>query len=112
MRLYYDIYLRHDGRQLVLFTLGGYGNRNTDHIVELLQYDNSILGLADGGADVSLICDASTSTSLLSYYVRDRQRGPRLDLETAVRKMTSGPRSSTGCMTAVLSASARRPISM
>ena len=89
--LYYDIYLRHDGRQLVLFTLGGYGNRNTDHIVELLQYDNSILGLADGGAHVSLICDASTSTSLLSYYVRDRQRGPRLDLETAVRKMTSGP---------------------
>ena len=89
--VYYDLYLRHDGRQLVLFTLGGYGNRNTDHIVELLSYDSAILGLADGGAHVSLICDASTSTSLLSYYVRDRKRGPRLSLETAVRKMTAGP---------------------
>jgi len=89
--VYYDLYLRHDGRQLVLFTLGGYGNRNTDHIVELISYHSSILGLADGGAHVSLICDASTSTSLLSYYVRDRRRGPRLALETAVRKMTSAP---------------------
>jgi N-acyl-D-aspartate/D-glutamate deacylase len=89
--VYYDLYLRHDGRQLVLFTLGGYGYRNTDHIVELLSYDSAILGLADGGAHVSLICDASTSTSLLSYYVRDRTRGPRLGLETAVQKMTSGP---------------------
>ena len=89
--VYYDLYLRHEGRQLVLFTLGGYGNRNTDHIVELLSYDNAILGLADGGAHVSLICDASTSTSLLSYYVRDRKRGPRLSLETAVRTMTAGP---------------------
>src|SRR5258708_23439297 len=89
--IYYGLYLQHECRQLVLFTLGGYGNRNTDHIVELLKYDNSILGLADGGAHVALICDASTSTSLLSYYVRDRQRGPRLDLETAVRKMTYDP---------------------
>ena len=89
--VYYDLYLRHEGRQLVLFTLGGYGNRNTDHIVELLSYDSSILGLADGGAHVSLICDASSSTSLLSYYVRDRRLGPRLSLETAVRKMSSAP---------------------
>jgi N-acyl-D-aspartate/D-glutamate deacylase len=47
--------------------------------------------LADGGAHVSLICDGSTPTSLLSYYARDRRRGPRLPVETAVHAMTSGP---------------------
>ena len=26
--VYYDLYLERDGRQLVLFTLGGYANRN------------------------------------------------------------------------------------
>jgi len=87
---FYELMLQHDGRQLILFTLGGYANRNTDHIVELLSHPITILGLADGGAHVSLICDGSTPTSLLSYYVRDR-RGSRLGLETAVAKMTSGP---------------------
>ena len=88
--VYYDLYLQHQGRQLVLFTLGGYANRNTDHIVEILSHPATILGLADGGAHVGLICDGSTPTSLLSYYTRDR-RGSKLTLESAVHKMSLGP---------------------
>jgi N-acyl-D-aspartate/D-glutamate deacylase len=30
-------------------------------------------------------------TTLLSHWVRDRERGPRLPLELAVAKMTNGP---------------------
>ena len=34
--VYYDLYLENDGRRLVLFTLGGYAYRNSDHIREML----------------------------------------------------------------------------
>jgi N-acyl-D-aspartate/D-glutamate deacylase len=89
--VYYDLYLENDGRRLVLFALGGYAYRNSDHIREMLADPSTVLGLADGGAHVALICDASAYTSMLSYWVRDRTRGERLPLELAVSKMTGAP---------------------
>jgi N-acyl-D-aspartate/D-glutamate deacylase len=89
--VYYDLYLENGGRRLVLFALGGYAYRNSDHIREMLADPSTVLGLADGGAHVALICDASAYTSMLSYWVRDRTRGERLPLELAVSKMTGAP---------------------
>jgi N-acyl-D-aspartate/D-glutamate deacylase len=89
--VYYDLYLEDDGRRLVLFCLGGYAYKNADHIREMLADPVTVLGLADGGAHVALICDASAYTSMLSYWVRDRTRGERLPLELAVSKMTGAP---------------------
>jgi len=89
--VFYDVYLENGGERLVLFTLGGYANRNSDHIVEMLRDEHAVLGLADGGAHCALICDASSYTTVLSQLVRDRTRGARLELETAVRAMTGGP---------------------
>jgi len=48
-----------------------------------------INGLGDGGAHVRMICDASMPTYLLTHWARDRRRGPRLELEEAVRLQTS-----------------------
>jgi N-acyl-D-aspartate/D-glutamate deacylase len=89
--VYYELLLEDDGQRLVLFTLGGYAHGNADHIREMLAHPLSVLGLADGGAHVALISDASTPTSVLSYFARDRARGARLPLEAAVRKLTAGP---------------------
>jgi len=89
--VFYDVYLEQGGERLVLFTLGGYANRNSDHIVAMLGDANAVLGLADGGAHCGLICDASSYTTVLSQLVRDRTRGERLGLETAIRSMTGGP---------------------
>jgi N-acyl-D-aspartate/D-glutamate deacylase len=47
-----------------------------------------VLGLSDGGAHCGLICDASMPTYLLTHWVRDRKRGARIPLETAVRLQT------------------------
>jgi N-acyl-D-aspartate/D-glutamate deacylase len=47
-----------------------------------------VLGVGDGGAHVSVICDASTPTYMLSHWVRDRSRGPKLPIETVIHKMT------------------------
>ena len=88
--LCYDVYLRDDGRQLVLFTLNGYAHNDTEHIRSMLEDPTTMLGLADGGAHCSLICDASVYTSMLSYWVRDRAAGT-LPIELVVSKMTSIP---------------------
>ena len=33
--VFYDAYLEHDGSRLLLFTLGGYAHRNSDHVVSM-----------------------------------------------------------------------------
>ncbi len=35
-----------------------------------------------------MLCDASVPTYMLAYMTRDRSRGPRMDLEFVVHKMT------------------------
>jgi N-acyl-D-amino-acid deacylase len=51
----------------------------------------SLQGLGDGGAHCGIVCDASMTTYLMSYWVRDRSRGSRLSLETAVHRLTGDP---------------------
>ena len=87
----YDVLLEDGGRRLILFTLGGYAYHHADHIVEMFEHPTMMLGLADGGAHCSLICDASVYTSVMSYWTRDRTRGARIPLEVAVQKITSAP---------------------
>ena len=82
----YDLMLRHDGRELVLFTIGGYSHGSLDDMKEMLLHPNSALGLSDGGAHCGVICDASAPTFMLSHWARDRAEG--LPLEFVVKKMT------------------------
>jgi len=82
----YDLLLRHDGRELVLFTLGGYSHGSLDDMKEMLLHPKSALGLSDGGAHCGVICDASAPTYMLSHWARDRANG--LPLEFVVKKMT------------------------
>ena len=83
----YDLMLRHDGRELVLYTLGGYSHGSLDDMREMLLHPNAALGLSDGGAHCGAICDASAPTFMLSHWARDRADG--LPLELVVKKMTS-----------------------
>ncbi len=82
----YDLLLRHDGRELVLVTLGGYSHGSLDDMKEMLLHPNSALGLSDGGAHCGVICDASAPTYMLTHWARDRADG--LPLEFVVKKMT------------------------
>ncbi len=52
--VFYDQLLVRDGKQLVLFTLGGYANRNLDHVHDMVVHPDTVIGLADGGAHVAL----------------------------------------------------------
>ena len=69
-------------------------------------------GLGDGGAHVRIVCDASMTTYLLSHWVRDRTRGPRLPLEWAVQRLTArAARGSTGSTTGDSSSPVAAPTS-
>jgi N-acyl-D-amino-acid deacylase len=84
----YDLMLAHDGRELLMLALLGYSDGNLDAMREMLLHPNAALGLSDGGAHCGAICDASMPTFMLTHWARDRHRGPTLDLELVVRKMT------------------------
>jgi N-acyl-D-aspartate/D-glutamate deacylase len=91
VELMYDLMLQDEGQQLLLYTLDGYAYQNMDYAYEMLSRPDLVLGLGDGGAHVSIICDGSYPTLVLAHWARDRNRGPRLPLEVAVRKLTSEP---------------------
>ena len=87
--LIYDCYMARHGHGLVLSTSGNYAEGNLDFAMEMLQFDTAIPGLGDAGAHSSVICDASATTSTLSYWTRDRVRGGRLGVPFVVKRLTA-----------------------
>ena len=86
--LLYDLLLEGEGRSLLMRPLLGYSDFTQEPIREMLLNPTSALGLGDGGAHCGAICDASTTTYMLTHWARDRSRGERLPLEWVIRKMT------------------------
>jgi N-acyl-D-aspartate/D-glutamate deacylase len=84
----YDRLLEDDGRELVLMPVLNYSQLSCDPIREMVLHPRAALGLGDGGAHCGIICDASIQTFMLTHWVRDRVRGPRLPLELVVKRMT------------------------
>ena len=85
----YDVMLGADGRDFLLFPLLNYGKGSYDGLYDMMSDPLTVQGLGDGGAHSSIVCDASMTTYLLTYWTRDRTRGPRLPLEYAVRRLTN-----------------------
>jgi N-acyl-D-amino-acid deacylase len=87
----FDAFVTQGGRSFVLHPMMNFGRGSYDGLHEMLTDPLTVQGLGDGGAHCSMICDASMTTYLLSHWVRDRTRGPRIDLGDAVRRLTSDP---------------------
>lgn len=83
-----DLMLEDGGRNMLLYPFENYVPGDLGVVERMLRNPNSVCGVADGGAHVGLICDASSPTSLLTHWGRDRTRGPRLPLEFLVHKQT------------------------
>jgi len=84
-----DLLLERDGTALLFAPLASYVESNHEAIREMITHPRTVLGLSDGGAHCGLICDASMPTYLLTHWVRDRTRGPRLPIEQVVSLQTS-----------------------
>jgi N-acyl-D-aspartate/D-glutamate deacylase len=87
----YDLMLRHEGRELLFYPVLNYAGCTAEPIREMILHPRSVLGLGDGGAHCGIVCDASMTTFMLTHWARDRRRGPRIPLETAVRALTHDP---------------------
>jgi N-acyl-D-aspartate/D-glutamate deacylase len=95
--LAYDVLLRDGGRSFLYLPSLNYADGNLDAVGEMLAHPNTVIGLADGGAHVGTICDASFPTTLLTLWARDRERG-RLDLPFAVQRHTSATARAVGLL--------------
>ena len=70
----------------VYFT--GYANGSLGDLHAMLMHPDTVMGLSDGGAHCSMLCDASLPTFALVHWVRDRSRGPRIPLERMVAMLS------------------------
>lgn len=90
-----DAMMENGGKGMLMHPFENYANGNLDDVREMLTDPATVMGVADGGAHVGIICDASQPTFLLSYWGRDRSRG-RLPLELLVRKHAAETAASYG----------------
>jgi N-acyl-D-amino-acid deacylase len=85
----YDYLVEDDGTRLLFFPITNYVHGDHGVVRQMLTDPATLLGLADGGAHCGVICDSSVPSFMLTHWVRDRARGPRLPLEWVVKRQTS-----------------------
>jgi N-acyl-D-amino-acid deacylase len=90
--LIYEVLLRRDGHEVLYRPMGnGEGERFQSVGRNLLKTDLTVLGLGDGGAHYSMICDAAYPTYLLTYWTRDATPDRQLPLPWAIKKLCHEP---------------------
>jgi N-acyl-D-aspartate/D-glutamate deacylase len=89
LEVLYDFLLEEDGRRFGS-VMGMDLNDAHEVLREMLVHPQTVTGLSDAGAHVSLICDGSMPTTQLTHWTRDRHRGEQIPLELLVAKQTAG----------------------
>jgi N-acyl-D-aspartate/D-glutamate deacylase len=92
-----DLMLQDEGRAFLYSPFANYADKTLDVVREMLTDPNTVIGLGDGGAHVSVIADASFPTYVLSHWGRDRGHG-RLDLSWLVKRQTSDTARAVGLL--------------
>ena len=84
----YDHYTAGDGTNVCASHVLNFVGGGLDGSYEMIKRDITASGLADGGAHMKMICDASMPTFMLTFWGRDRKRGPILPVEHLVWKLS------------------------
>ena len=71
--------------------MGNYAEGNLAAVETMMRHEHTFIGGADGGAHVTVICDAGYPTFMLQHWVRDRSRGDRFSIEQAIHMLTQQP---------------------
>jgi N-acyl-D-aspartate/D-glutamate deacylase len=95
--LAYDLMLGDGGKAMLYVPILNYGDGNLDAAREMLVHPNTVVGLADGGAHVGTICDASFPTTLMAHWARDRDHD-RVPVELLVQRQTSATARAVGLL--------------
>ncbi|WP_149536761.1 N-acyl-D-amino-acid deacylase family protein [Siccirubricoccus phaeus] len=86
--LAYDLMLEKDGRGILNRPIINYADGDLAAVKTMVEHPNTLMGLGDGGAHLGLICDASSTTSTITHWTRDRSRGERLPLGFVIRRLS------------------------
>jgi N-acyl-D-amino-acid deacylase len=84
----YDYLAAGDGTGVISLPGAGYMHGDLEAVREMIVHPTTIVGLADAGAHVKLICDGSSPTTQLTHWTRDRTRGEKIPLEFMVEQQT------------------------
>jgi N-acyl-D-aspartate/D-glutamate deacylase len=87
--LLYDYLLEQDGAAMCALMGGPNVHDSQEVLRKMLIHPETVTGLSDAGAHVTLICDATMPTTQLTFWARDRHKGERLPLEFLVAKQTA-----------------------
>ena len=87
-RIVYDHMCSENGQGLLYMPFLNYAEETLDPLWEMHQSPFTRMGLADGGAHCGVICDGGMPTFMLSFWTRDRKRGPLLDLPYVIHRQT------------------------
>ena len=87
--LLYDYLLEQDGAAMCALMGGPNVHDSQEVLRKMLIHSETVTGLSDAGAHVTLICDATMPTTQLTFWARDRHKGERLPLEFLVAKQTA-----------------------
>lgn len=93
----YELLLERQGRAFLFAPFANYSDFNLDVCREMLADANTLVGLGDGGAHVSVISDGSFPSFLLTHWGRDRAKG-RFDLSWLVKRQTSDTARAVGLL--------------
>jgi N-acyl-D-aspartate/D-glutamate deacylase len=96
LELVYDHMLSDGGRGQLLCCVGNYAEGSLEAAFEMMRFPRSIPGLGDAGAHSTLVCDASISTYMLTYWTRDRTRGERMSMPQVVRWLSAESAAAVG----------------
>jgi len=83
----YDLLLEDGGKRIIYMPTSNYVGCSSDATRTMLHHDQTLVGLGDGGAHCSTICDASFPTYLMARWVGDRAGA--FPLERAVQMLTA-----------------------
>ena len=68
----YDLLVSDDGRTILFHPGANYTDASDANMASMLHHDHTVMALGDGGAHYGMICDASYTTHVLTYWTRDR----------------------------------------
>ena len=82
----WDMLCRDDFSGFIYLPILNYADGNLDFLEQLQKSDDTVNSLSDGGAHCGTICDAASPTFMLQHWVRDRRRGGKIGLESAIKR--------------------------
>ena len=92
----YDVLVADGGAGFLYYPFHNWVDGSLDDVGEMLRDPHLVPGLADGGAHVGTICDASYPTTLLTHWARDRS--PGLPLEWVVQRQCRSTAETVGLL--------------